>query len=90
VLARRHDVPMVVAAPVSTFDLGCPNGDAIPIEQRRPEEVERIGRRRIAAAGVEVFNPAFDVTPPELVTAIVSERGAARPVNRDTVRRIGR
>ena len=90
VLANRHRVSMVVAAPVSTFDLDCPTGAAIPIEHRRAGEVERIGRRRIAAAGVQVFNPAFDVTPPELVTAIVSERGVARPVNLETVRRIGR
>jgi len=90
VLAARHGVPVAVAAPVSTFDLTCPGGAAIPIEQRPAAEVERIGGRRLAAAGVQVFNPAFDVTPPELVTAIVSERGVARPVNPATVRRIGR
>jgi methylthioribose-1-phosphate isomerase len=86
--AARHGVPFVSAAPTTTFDLGCPDGAAIAIEQRDGEEVRRVGRRRIAPEGVAVYNPAFDVTPPELVTAIVSERGVARPVNAATVRGI--
>ena len=88
VAAARHGVPFVVAAPTTTFDLACPDGAAIPIEQRDGEEVRRVGRRRIAPEGVGVYNPAFDVTPAELVTAIVSERGVARPVNAATVRGI--
>ena len=86
--AARHGVPFVVVAPTTTFDLACPSGDAIPIEQRSPLEVTRVGRRAIAPEGIAVFNPAFDVTPPDLITAIVSERGVARPVIAATVRAI--
>lgn len=88
VLAARHGVPFVVAAPTSTFDLACPSGAAIPIEQRGGDEVRRVWRCRVAPEGVETFNPAFDVTPPELLTAIVSERGVARPVDPASVARI--
>ena len=88
VLAGRHGVPLVVAAPVTTFDLACPDGAAIPIERRDGDEVRRVRGRLVAPAAVEVFNPAFDVTPPELVSAIVSERGIARPVNPASVARI--
>jgi len=90
VVAHRHGVPFVVAAPVSTFDLHCPDGAAIPIEQRGAAEVQRCGGARVAPRAVAVFNPAFDVTPAELVTAIVSERGVARPVEAQQVARIGR
>ena len=88
VLAARHGVPLVVAAPVTTFDLACPDGGAIPIERRDGDEVRRVRGRLVAPPAVEVFNPAFDVTPPELVSAIVSERGIARPVNPASVARI--
>jgi methylthioribose-1-phosphate isomerase len=80
VLAARHRVPFVSAAPTSTFDLDCPSGSAIVIEQRDGDEVRRYGRLRVSEPQVPVFNPAFDLTPPELLTAIVSERGIARPV----------
>jgi methylthioribose-1-phosphate isomerase len=86
VLAHRHGVPFVVAAPRSTFDLTCPNGAAIPIEERSGEEVRRLAGVRVAPRSVAVFNPAFDVTPPELITAIVSEHGVARPVTAASVR----
>jgi len=86
--AARHGLPMVVAAPSTTFDLACPSGGAILVEQRDGDEVRRLQRKAIAPAGVDVYNPAFDVTPPALVTAIVSERGVARPVNAQTVREI--
>ena len=88
VLAARHGVPFVVAAPVTTFDLSCPNGSSIPIEQRAADEVRRVRGRAVAPAAVDVYNPAFDVTPPELVWAIVSERGAAHPVTPDSVRKV--
>lgn len=88
VLAARHGVPFVSAAPLSTFDLACPDGRSIPIEQRDGEEVRRLGRHRVVDPSVAVYNPAFDVTPPELVTAIVCERGVVRPVNPDTVREV--
>ncbi len=78
VLARRHGVPFYVAAPTSSIDLDCAGGDDIPIEQRDADEVTHIRGRRIASEGVRVFNPAFDVTPAELVTAIITEQGVVR------------
>ena len=88
VLARRHGVPFFVAAPTSTIDLTCPRGDEIPIEQRDPREVTHIGERQIAPTGVKVFNPAFDVTPYGLVTAIITEHGIARPPYRVSLHRL--
>ena len=78
VLAREHGIPFYVAAPVSTFDLATPDGAGIPIEERAADEVTHLGGRRVAPEGVRVRNPAFDVTPSRLVTAIVCERGVAR------------
>lgn len=89
VLAARHAVPLVVAAPTSTFDLACPNGAAIPIEERGPEEVLAFRRCRVCPPQARAFNPAFDVTPAELIHAIVSERGVAAPVTGEAVRRVG-
>ena len=84
VLARRHGVKFMVVAPTSTVDMDTPTGDDIPIEVRDPAEVLEVGGRRIAAAGAEAWNPAFDVTPAELVDAIVTEKGVVeRP---DTAR----
>jgi methylthioribose-1-phosphate isomerase len=79
VMAQRHGVPLYVAAPLSSIDLNCPTGAHIPIEERAASELTEIAGRRIAPARVGAFNPAFDVTPAELVTAIVTERGVARP-----------
>jgi methylthioribose-1-phosphate isomerase len=78
VLARQHDIPFYVAAPLSTLDLSIPDGSHIPIEQRTPTEVTHVGSTRIVPEGVSVFNPAFDVTPHEFVTAIITEVGVAR------------
>jgi methylthioribose-1-phosphate isomerase len=78
VLAHENGVPFYVAAPFSTVDLSLAGGDDIPIEQRAPEEVTTFAGRRIAPEGVQVANPAFDVTPHHYVTAIVTERGIAR------------
>jgi len=78
VLAARHGVPFYVAAPTSTVDLETPTGEAIPIEERSAEEVLVFAGRRIAPIGVGARHPAFDVTPAELVTAIITERGVAR------------
>ncbi|MBF0260394.1 MAG: S-methyl-5-thioribose-1-phosphate isomerase [Magnetococcales bacterium] len=75
VLARRHGLPFLVACPLSTVDFATPTGLEIPIEERPGEEVTHVRGLRIAAEGVRVFNPAFDVTPAELVTALVTERG---------------
>ncbi len=79
VLARAHDIPFYVAAPLSTLDLDTPTGDRIPIEQRSVDEVLTLGGVRIAPEGVDALHPAFDVTPAELVTAIITERGVVRP-----------
>lgn len=79
VLAHRHGVPFYVAAPASTFDLGLPNGDAITIEERSPAEVARVGDQPTVPEGAAVFNPAFDVTPADLVTALITDRGVLRP-----------
>jgi methylthioribose-1-phosphate isomerase len=85
VLARAHGIPFFVAAPSSTFDLSIPDGSAIPIEQRDPREITHGFGRQTAPAEVEVYNPAFDVTPAGLITGIITERGIIRPVNRQTV-----
>lgn len=80
VLAKAHGIPFYVAAPYSTIDLATPSGDQIPIEQRDPREVTSIcGTAQVAPAGVEVLNPAFDVTPASYVTAIITERGVFKP-----------
>jgi methylthioribose-1-phosphate isomerase len=76
--AAAHAIPFYVAAPVSTIDLTAPSGEAIPIEERPAEEVTTLGGRRLAPEGIAVANPAFDVTPARLVTAIITERGVAR------------
>src|SRR5262245_50601153 len=88
VLAHAHDIPFYVAAPSSTFDLSIPNGDAIPIEQRDSREVTHGLGRQTAPNDVAVYNPAFDVTPAELIHAIVTERGIIRPVNEQSIREL--
>lgn len=75
VLAQAHKIPFYIAAPSSTFDLSIPDGKSIPIEQRAAEEITQPWGHRIAPAGVNVYNPAFDVTPREYITAIITERG---------------
>ena len=76
--AQAAEVPFFVAAPTSTVDLRARSGSEIPIEQRSPAEVTHLAGARVAAEGVEVFNPAFDVTPARYISAIVTERGVAR------------
>src|SRR5579884_1034521 len=78
VLAKEHNIPFYVAAPFSTIDMATPDGSKIPIEQRSSDEVTHIAGKQIAPDGVNVENPAFDVTPSKYVTAIVTERGIAR------------
>lgn len=85
VLARAHSIPFYVVAPRSTIDLNIPSGEQIPIEQRKPEEVTAIRGVPIAPAGVPVANPAFDVTPHDYVTAIITEAGIARPPYEDSL-----
>ncbi len=78
VLATENGIPFYVAAPTSTIDLSKASGGKIPIEERRPEEVTHIGGVRIAPEGVAVANPAFDITPHQYVTAIITEKGIIR------------
>jgi methylthioribose-1-phosphate isomerase len=80
VLAQAHDIPFYVAAPCSTFDLTVVSGDEIPIEQRDPREVTHGFGRQTAPDGVQVYNPAFDVTPARLIRALITERGLIAPV----------
>ncbi|HEY8477589.1 MAG TPA: S-methyl-5-thioribose-1-phosphate isomerase [Chloroflexota bacterium] len=79
VLAKEHGIPFYVVAPTSTVDLSLPSGQAIPIEERSPEEVTTIRGVRIAPEGVAAYHPAFDVTPARYVSAIVTEVGVLRP-----------
>jgi len=79
VLAREHGLPFYVAAPMNTIDFGLENGDAIPIEERTPDEVRRMAGRYITLPHIQVENPAFDVTPARYITAIITEKGIAEP-----------
>ncbi len=78
ILAKEHGIPFYVAAPISTVDLETPDGSKIPIEQRNAREVTHIGGKQMVPDGVEIENPAFDVTPAKYVAAIITERGIAR------------
>jgi methylthioribose-1-phosphate isomerase len=84
-LAAAHDIPFYVAAPSSTFDLAIADGDQIPIEQRDPREVTHGFGRQTAPDGIDVYNPAFDVTPARLIQAIICERGVIQPVTRERI-----
>ena len=85
VLCKHHNIPFYVATPLSTIDLNTASGDDIEIEQRDPTEVTHIGGRQMAPEGVGVAHPAFDVTPAELVTAIITEAGVVYPPYTDTL-----
>ena len=78
-IAKEHGVPFLVAAPFSSVDLTTPTGGDIPIEERHPEEITEIAGKRVAPEGVRVWNPAFDITPARYITALITERGIARP-----------
>jgi methylthioribose-1-phosphate isomerase len=88
VLAKAHGLPFYVAAPSSTFDLSLPDGSSIPIEERDPAEITHGFGRPTAPEGVSVYNPAFDVTPASLITALITERGLIRPVDAETIRAV--
>ncbi len=85
VLAKYNGVPFYVAAPDSTFDLSLNYGDEIKIEERDHNELRFVGDQQIAPVNMPVFNPAFDVTPPELITAIITNKGIIRPIYGDTI-----
>ncbi len=86
ILAKEHGVPFYVAAPSSTFDLSLASGDEIPIEERDGREISHSFGRQIAPDGVKIYNPAFDVTPAEYISAIITERGVIEPVNEENIR----
>jgi methylthioribose-1-phosphate isomerase len=88
ILAKEHGLPFYVAAPVSTLDLNTPSGEDIPIEERPAHEVTHLAGHRIAPEGTRARNPAFDVTPHRYVTAIVCERGVARPPYAESLPRL--
>jgi methylthioribose-1-phosphate isomerase len=85
VLANHHRIPFYVVAPVSTFDADARDGSDIPIEERRPDEVRGFRSEVTAPENVEVWNPAFDVTPAELITAIITEKGVHSPPYTDAI-----
>lgn len=88
VLARQHGIPFYVAAPLSTVDMNCPTGDEIPIEERDIREITHVRDIRLAPEGIEVNNYAFDVTPNELVDAIITEKGVARKPYTESLRKM--
>jgi methylthioribose-1-phosphate isomerase len=88
VLAQRHGIPFYVAAPVSTVDLALPTGDQIPIEERDAREVTHVRDQRLAPEGIPVHNPAFDVTPHELIAAIITDKGVARPPYTESLKKM--
>ncbi len=85
VLARAHQIPFFIAAPSSTFDLAIACGEEIPIEERSAAEITHGFGYQTAPPGIDVYNPAFDVTPAELIQGIITERGIIEPVNRETI-----
>ena len=85
ILAKYHRIPFYVAAPSSTFDFKMESGADIPIEQRSAEEITEPFCKRIAPVGVPTYNPAFDVTPAELITALITEKGVIQPVTKENI-----
>ena len=86
VLANYHKIPFYVVAPKSTFDFKIKSGKEIPIEQRNPDEVTSVFGKRIAPLGVKIYNPAFDVTPHSLITAIITEKGIIKPAYQKNIK----
>jgi methylthioribose-1-phosphate isomerase len=84
-VAKAHNIPFFVAAPKSTVDLSLSNGSQIPIEERDPVEIYQIGETRLVPKGAEFYNPAFDVTPAELISAIITEQGAIAPAELQSI-----
>ena len=88
-MAKQHNIPFYVAAPLSTFDLTS-NPDDVVIEQRKATEVTGIGEKRTAPEGIDVINPAFDMTPPELINGIITEKGVAKPPYEESIKKLFR
>ncbi len=87
VLAQRHRIPFYIAAPKSTFDINTKYEDVI-VEERSPNEIVTINEKRIAPKGINVLNPAFDMTPPNLITGIVTEKGLLLPPLEGSIRKL--
>src|SRR5436189_709101 len=88
VLAQRHNIPFYVAAPITTLDLTIPTGEQIPIEERDPREITHVGAQQLGPDGIDVHNPAFDVTPNELIAAIITDKGVARAPFIESLRKL--
>jgi methylthioribose-1-phosphate isomerase len=88
VMAQKHRIPFYVAAPISTLDLSITSGEEIPIEQRPEDEVSCINDKRITPEGASVSHPAFDVTPNDLVDAIITDKGIAKPPYVSSLRKL--
>jgi len=86
-MAKQHNIPFYVAAPLSTFDLQSKPDDII-IEQRKASEVTGVGDKKTAPDGIDVINPAFDITPPELISAIITENGVAKPPFQESIKEL--
>ena len=86
-MAKQHNIPFYVAAPLSTFDLKTDLGDVI-IEQRKPSEVTGIGNNKTAPDGIDVINPSFDITPPELISGIITENGVVKSPYEESIRKL--
>ncbi|KMP11777.1 methylthioribose-1-phosphate isomerase [Candidatus Nitromaritima sp. SCGC AAA799-A02] len=90
VMAHKHGIPFYVAAPISTLDLSLTSGEQIPIEERSEDEVASFNNKRIAPEGAKVAHPAFDVTPSDLVTAIITDKGIAKPPYTESLKNLAR
>ena len=88
VLAHRHNIPFFVAAPTSTVDMATPSGDGIPIEERDPEEIRQVFGTKITPENAPAFNLAFDVSPADLIAAIITEKGVLRPPYKEALRKV--
>ena len=88
ILAREHHIPVYIAAPFSTIDLEIEDGSQIPIEERNPDEVRYIQCVQTAPKDVKVFNPAFDVTPHELIAGIITEKGVIYPPFKENMQKV--
>ena len=86
-MAKQHNIPFYVAAPLSTFDL-VSNPDDVVIEQRNPSEVTGIGDKKTAPDGINVINPTFDITPPNLISGIITEKGIAKPSFEESIKKL--
>ena len=87
-MAKQHNIPFYVAAPLSTFDLESNNPEDVIIEQRKASEVTGIGDNKTAPDGIGVINPAFDMTPPELISGIITENGVAKPPYEESIKKL--